>query len=37
MLHSNLQSIDIPTMDIVLGYPWMKSMGTININEEKRF
>ena len=24
-------------MDVVLGYPWMESAGTININVQKKF
>ena len=35
VLHSNFHSIDIPIVDIFLGYPWMKSVGTMNINVEK--
>ena len=37
VLHSDFQARDLDNMDIVLGYPWMKSMGTININLEKKF
>jgi hypothetical protein len=24
-------------VDVILGYPWMESIGTININVEKKF
>ena len=24
-------------MDVVLGYPWMESVGTVNINVQKKF
>ena len=37
VLHSNFQARDMDNMDIVLGYPWMKSVGTINLNIEKKF
>lgn len=37
VLHSNFQARDMDNMDIVLGYPWMKSVGTININIENKF
>ena len=37
VLHSDFHARDMDNMDIVLGYPWMKSMGTINLNIEKRF
>ena len=36
-LHSDFHAIDMNNVDIVLGYPWMKSVGTININVEKKF
>jgi hypothetical protein len=29
--------MDMDDMDIVLGYPWIKSMGTININVKNKF
>ena len=37
VLHSYFQAIDRPIVDIVLGYPWMKSVGSININAENKF
>jgi hypothetical protein len=37
VLHSNLYVIDMDDMDIVLGYPWIDSVGTININVQKMF
>jgi hypothetical protein len=30
-------AIDMDDVDIVLGYPWMDSVGTININVQKKF
>jgi hypothetical protein len=27
--------MDMDNVDIVLGYPWMQSVGTINLNIEK--
>ena len=32
VLHSNFYIIDMDDVDVVLGYPWMDSIGTININ-----
>ena len=37
VLHFDFQALDLDNMDIVLGYPWMTSVGTININLEKKF
>ena len=37
VLHSDFQARDMDNMAIVLGYPWMKSVGTINLNIEKKF
>ena len=37
MLHLYFQAINMPIVDIVLEYPWMKLVGTININSEKKF
>lgn len=37
VLHSDFQARDLDKMDIVLGYPWMTSVGTINLNLEKKF
>ena len=31
-LNLYLNAIDMDNVDIVLGYPWMDSVGTININ-----
>ena len=36
-LHSDFHAIDMDNVDIVLGYPWMQSVGTINLNVEKKF
>jgi hypothetical protein len=37
VLHSYFHAIDMDDVDIVLGYPWMDSVGTININVQKKF
>ena len=36
-LHSDFHAIDMDNVDIVLGYPWMQSVGTINLNIKKKF
>ena len=37
VLHNNFYISDMDNMDVVLGYPWMQSVGTININVQKKF
>jgi hypothetical protein len=37
VLHSNFHAIDMNDVDIILGYPWMESIGTVNINVQKKF
>jgi len=37
VLHSDFQTRDMDKMDIVLGYPWMTLVGTINLNLENKF
>jgi hypothetical protein len=37
VLHSYFYAIDMDEVDIVLGYPWMATIGTININVENKF
>ena len=37
VLHSNFFAIDMDDVDVVLGYPWMDSIGTVNINLQKKF
>ena len=37
VLHFDFHAINMDNVDIVLGYPWMKSVGTININAKKKF
>jgi hypothetical protein len=37
VLHSDFHVIDMGDVDIVLGYPWMESVGTVNINVQKKF
>jgi hypothetical protein len=35
VLHSYFYAMDMDEVDIVLGYPWIESVGTININVQK--
>jgi hypothetical protein len=37
VLHLDFYAIDMDEVDIVLGYPWIESVGTININVQKKF
>ena len=37
VLHSNFCAIDMDDVDFVLGYAWMDSIGTVNINVQKKF
>ena len=37
VLHDDFYTSEMDNMDVVLGYTWMKSMGTININVQKKF
>jgi hypothetical protein len=37
VLHSNFSAIDMIDLDVVLGYPWIPTIGTININVENMF
>jgi len=37
MLHGDFYTSEMDNMDVVLGYPWMESTGTININVQKEF
>ena len=37
VLHPNFYVVDMNGLDVVLGYPWMESIGTININVQKKF
>jgi hypothetical protein len=36
VLHFDFQAIDMNDVDVILGYPWMESVGTINVNVKKR-
>ena len=36
-LHYDFHAIDMDNADIVLGYPWMNSVGTINLNVDNKF
>ena len=37
VLHSAFYSLDMDGVDVVLGYLWMQSVGTVNINVENKF
>jgi hypothetical protein len=37
VLHSDFYAMDMDEVDIVLGYPWIESVGTININVQNKF
>jgi hypothetical protein len=37
VLHSDFYAMNMDEVDIVLGYPWIESVGTININVQKKF
>jgi hypothetical protein len=37
VLHSYFYTMDMDEVDIVLGYPWIELVGTININVQKKF
>lgn len=37
VFHSNFYVIYMDGMDIILRYPWMELVGTININARKNF
>ena len=37
VLHSYFYALDMKDADIILGYPWMDSIGTININLQNKF
>ena len=37
VLHSDFYAMDMDEVDIVLGYPWIESVGTININVKNKF
>ena len=37
VLHSEFYALDMDGVDVVLGYPWMQSVGTDNINVENKF
>jgi hypothetical protein len=37
VLHSDFYSMDMDEVEIVFGYPWIESVGAININVKKKF
>jgi hypothetical protein len=37
VFHLEFYSRDMDVVDIFLRYPWMESIGTININVQKKF
>ena len=36
VLHSNFCVLDMDNMNIISGYPWMDSIGIVNINVQKK-
>ena len=36
VLHSYFYALDMKDMDIILGYPWIDSIGRINFNVQKK-
>ena len=37
VFHGDFYASEMDNIDVVLGYPWMESVGTININVQKKF
>ena len=37
VVHSDFYDLDMKDVDIILRYPWIDSLGTININVQKKF
>ena len=37
VFHGDFYASNMDNLDVVLGYPWMESVGTININVQKKF
>ena len=37
VFHSNLYALDMDEVDVILGYPWMDSIDTVNINFQRCF
>jgi len=37
VLHGDFYASEMNNMEVVLGYPWMESVGTLNINVQKKF
>ena len=37
VFHSNFYASDMAIVDVVLGHPWMESLGTVNFNVQKKF
>jgi len=37
MLHLDLYVVNTNDVDLILEYPWMATIGTMNINVEKKF
>jgi hypothetical protein len=37
VLHSDFHAIDMNDVNIILGYPWMESVSTVNVNVQKKF
>ena len=37
VFHFNFLALDMDDMDVVLGYPWMDSVGIVNLNVQNKF
>jgi hypothetical protein len=37
VLHFDFHAIDMNDVDVILGYPWMESVGIVNVNVKKKF
>ena len=37
VFHGDFYASEMDNIDVFLGYPWMESVGTININVQKKF
>ena len=37
VLHSDFYASDMAVVDVILGHPWMESVGTVNFNVQNKF
>jgi hypothetical protein len=37
VLHFEFHAINMQDVDVILGYPWMDSVGTFNVNVQNKF